>query len=79
MKQIRTRFTKEARVASPLKRQAFLDTLYDEAMEDPYRGDSIAAIVSDLAKRHKLSFEEMLYLKKKSEKEAIGLVEKSRR
>lgn len=78
MKQIRTRFTKEARVTTGLKRQAILDTLYDEAMEDPYRGDSIATIVSDLAKRHKLSFDEMVYLKKKSDKESIGTVEKTR-
>lgn len=79
MKQIRTRFTKQAKAPNTFKRQAFLDALYDEAMEDPYRGDSIATIVSELAKRHKLSFDEMVYLKKKSDKESVGLVEKSRK
>ena len=78
MKQIRTRFTKEARVQSEFKRQAMLDMLYDEAMEDPYKGSSIAVIVSDLAKRHKLSFDEMVYLKKKSDK-ATGTIEKKKR
>ena len=76
---LRTRFTKTAQVATPLKRKAFLDALYDEALEDPYVGESITAIISNLAQRHKLSFDEQLYLKKKSDKEKIGFVEKLRK
>ena len=79
MKPVRTRFSKTAKVENTLKRKAFLDALYDEGMEDPYAYPTITDAISDLAKRHKLSFEEIVYLKKKSNKEKIGFVEKNRK
>lgn len=49
-----------------LTRKAFLDTLLDEAMEDPYTYASFDEAIIDLSGKFKLSMEELSYLKKQA-------------
>jgi hypothetical protein len=75
MKRLKTRFTKVAKAPNVIKRQAFLDALYDEAYEDPYRFTSITAAVDHLSQKFGLSLDEILYLKKKAKQDS-GISEK---
>lgn len=78
MKQVRTSRTKVAHAPNTLKRKAFLDALYDEAVEDPYQYSTIKEAVDALTSRHSLSLDEILYLKKKADGGKIMFVEQNR-
>lgn len=77
-KELKTRYTKKTAAAKVITRQAFLDDLANEAIEDSYTFNSIADAVSFLTQKYKLSMDEIKYLKKKAEAGKINFVEKRR-
>jgi len=46
---------------------SYLDDLLEEAVEQPYKGQSIDEIVGGLSQRYQLSSEQLVELKKKAE------------
>lgn len=46
---------------------SYLDDLLEEAIEQPYKGQSIDEIVSGLSQRYQLSSAQLIELKKKAE------------
>jgi protein-tyrosine-phosphatase len=67
MRKIKTsRTMSERRDNEGLVRKAFLDTLYDESFEDPYKYESFEEAMQDLSGKFKLSMAEISYLRKKS-------------
>jgi len=67
-KKLKTRYSRTVPAATTLKRRAFLDTLYDEAMEKPYDYTSFNEAITDLSSKFKVSLtlDELVYLKKKA-------------
>lgn len=67
MKKLRTsQSSTPRRDVEGLVRKAFLDTLYDESFEDPYRYSSFEEAMQDLSGKFKLSMTEITYLKNKA-------------
>jgi hypothetical protein len=71
MKELRTRYTKQSKRKPALTRQAFLDDLIYEAIEDPYHFDNIDEAVAYLSSKYKLALDELAYLKKKAESDPV--------
>lgn len=71
MKELKTRYTKQPKRKPILMRQAFLDDLMYEALEDPYRFDTIDEAIAYLSSKYKLAIDELTYLKKKAESDPI--------
>lgn len=51
-----------------LKKQAFLEFLYNESFEDPYQGSSIDDVVNRISQQFNLSVEDQAYLYDKAHK-----------
>lgn len=46
---------------------SYLDDLLEEAIEQPYKGQSIDEVVGNLSQRYQLSSDQLVQLKKKAE------------
>lgn len=46
---------------------SYLDDLLEEAIEEPYKGQSVDEIVSTLSQKYQLSSDQLIQLKKKAE------------
>jgi hypothetical protein len=74
-KKLKTQYSRvaPAKPASTLVRKAFLDTLYDEAVEKPYEYENFDVAIKDLSSKFKVSLTllEIMYLKKRSKTENL--------
>lgn len=77
-KELRTRYTKSAKRKVAFEKQAFLDDLVNEAIEEPYQFNSIDEAVSYLSRKYKLNVDELAYVKKSAESKKISFIEKFR-
>ena len=78
MKLVRSKFTKVQKAVPTLKRQAFLDALLDEAVEDPYNFRSFGEAIDSLSGKFKLSLDEIKYLKSAAKAQKVRFVEEQR-
>jgi len=72
-------YTQKINRKSGMKRQAFLDDLATEAVEDAYNFNSVDEAVNHLTSKYELSTNEVIYLKKKAKANKIGFVEEKRK
>ena len=74
-KKLRTKYSRVAPVQTPntLTRKAFLDSLYEEAIEKPYEYADFDTAIKDLSSKFKVSLTlpELMYLKKRSKTENL--------
>lgn len=77
LRRLNTRYSKgdslSTRINNPktLKRQAFLNTILDEALEQPYEFGSFEEAISKLSQNFRLSMDEISYLKAQHDKSPI--------
>ena len=72
-------YTQKTKRKGKMERQAFLDDLAIEAVEDAYQFRSVDEAVNHLTSKYELAMDEIKYLKKTAKKKSIGFVEKFRK